>query len=451
MVTFDSAAGGTLASVWRRDPRLSSAPALNLAAVKRLVVVAAHPDDETLGAGGLIATGAGLGIDVTVVVVTDGAASHPGSVTHDRHRLVSIRSDEVRRAVAALAPDARIVELGFADGGTRESRPDVSSRLREIFVGVPVTGTLLVAPWRGDGHRDHRVVGEVCAELAEHLGVALAEYPIWFWHWSTPSGDETPWKKFRVVALDQPARVAKALALRSFASQVSPLSTNAGDEALLTPRFLEHFDQPTELFFVEPTTLPAEYFDDLYERHDDPWGFATRWYERRKRAITMAALPEERYASVLEIGCSLGLLTLDLAERADRLLAVDISDAAVSRARERVTKHPNVTVEQRNVAESYPNDRYDLVVLSEVGYYLDPPALEALLAEVADSVTVEGTVVLCHWRHPVSDYPLSGDEVHAAMGMQSKLIRISHHEEKDFILDVYSLDPRSVAERTGLA
>ena len=71
-------------------------------------------------------------------------------------------------------------------------------------------------------------------------------------------------------------------------------------------------------------TLGQPYFDDLYRHHPDPWGFRTRWYETRKRQMTMAALPDQHYASVFEPGCSIGLLTRLLAARSDRVLAMDI-------------------------------------------------------------------------------------------------------------------------------
>jgi LmbE family N-acetylglucosaminyl deacetylase/SAM-dependent methyltransferase len=451
VVTFDSALEGTPASIWRGDPRLTDAPTLDLAGIGHLVVISAHPDDETLGAGGLIAECSARGTEVTVVIVTDGAASHPGSPT-PRRELAEIRSREVVAAVAMLAPSALVRQLAFADGETREQKADISSALRVVLADIPTDGTLVVAPWRGDGHRDHRVVGEIAAPLAAQLGLTFVEYPIWMWHWASPDDDAVPWELLRSFALDENARRAKATAIAVFESQVRPLTPEYGDTAMLTPEFLQHFEQDTELFIApEEQRLRADYFDDLYDRHDDPWGFESRWYERRKRSVTVAALPDERYGSVLEIGCSLGLLTLDLATRADRLLAADISQAAVDRARERLAAHPNVTIERRDVAVSYPNETFDLVVLSEVGYYLDLAGVTALLDDIVASLAPGGTVVLCHWRHPVVDYPLSGDAVHAAMSMQPGVTRISRHEERDFLLDVYSRDPRSVAERTGLA
>ena len=196
------------------------------------------------------------------------------------------------------------------------------------------------------------------------------------------------------------------------------------------------------------TALPGSYFDALYSRRDDPWRFESRWYERRKRAITMASLPREQYDSALEIGCSLGLLTVDLAHRCESVLALDIAKAAVDSARAR-TAGLRVRVEQADVAQGLPAGDFDLVVLSEVGYYFAGAGLARLLDEIESRLTANGTLVACHWRHPVDDYPLSGDEVHAAIDPLG-LIRVARHVEDDFVLEVWTRDGVSVAARTGM-
>ena len=91
-------------------------------------------------------------------------------------------------------------------------------------------------------------------------------------------------------------------------------------------------------------TLPAAYFDAMYADSPDPWSFGDRWYERRKRELTLAALPARRYRRALEPGCSIGLLTAGLAARCDEVLALDTSAGAVRSAREHVTGLPHVRV-----------------------------------------------------------------------------------------------------------
>jgi hypothetical protein len=90
------------------------------------------------------------------------------------------------------------------------------------------------------------------------------------------------------------------------------------------------------------------------------------------------------------------------------------------------------------------------VVLSEVGYYFDTVGLVALLDRIETAIGATGVLTVCHWRHPVPDYPLSGDDAHRMVGARRGLHRLAHHLEEDFVLDVFSADHRSVAARTGL-
>ena len=81
-------------------------------------------------------------------------------------------------------------------------------------------------------------------------------------------------------------------------------------------------------------TLNDRYFEDVYGANDDPWNFETSEYEHAKYARTLAALPRARYGRALEVGCSIGVLTWDLSERCDSLLAVDAAENVAVRAAE---------------------------------------------------------------------------------------------------------------------
>lgn len=197
-------------------------------------------------------------------------------------------------------------------------------------------------------------------------------------------------------------------------------------------------------------TLPRGYFDTLYAESADPWGFTDRWYERRKRALTLALLPEERYGSAYEPGCSIGVLTRELAGRCDRLLATDVASSAVEAARTRCGDLPHVTVRQATLPDDWPGAHVDLVVISELGYYFTHADAHRL-AERAFAGA--GTVVAVHWRHPVDDYPLCGDEVHTVLDAAAERAhfgRIAHLVDDDVRADVWSIDSRSVAARAGL-
>lgn len=156
-------------------------------------------------------------------------------------------------------------------------------------------------------------------------------------------------------------------------------------------------------------TLPATYFDDLYAEKADPWRFATSDYERAKYEATLAALPKPRYGAALEVGCSIGVLTHQLAERCDSLLALDIAARALDQARQRCAAQTYVRFEQRCLPAEWPDGTFDLILLSEVVYYLDRPDVERLAARTAGAIDKGGDVVLVHWLGE-THYPLSGDE-----------------------------------------
>lgn len=193
-------------------------------------------------------------------------------------------------------------------------------------------------------------------------------------------------------------------------------------------------------------SLSADYFDRMYAGDPDPWGFANRWYEQRKYALTLAALPFPSYDRALEVGCSVGVFTAALAARCTSLVALDPSAEALSAARVRVPE--SVHLVQAAVPDGWPAGTYDLIVLSEVGYYLDERDLARLLDLVERDLAPGGAVVACHWRHAVEDYPLSGDQVHAALERWPRLSRI---DEQDFLLDVLvPMGVVSVARQEGL-
>ncbi|MFT3804763.1 MAG: SAM-dependent methyltransferase [Burkholderiaceae bacterium] len=196
----------------------------------------------------------------------------------------------------------------------------------------------------------------------------------------------------------------------------------------------------------------ADAFERLFARDDDPWAFATRWYEARKRALTLACLPAPRYAQAFEPACANGLLTAELAARCDRLLAVDVSARAVELTRDRIGGAAHVELRVMAVPERWPapDRRFDLIVLSEFGYYLDAARLRRLAELTRASLSPTGVVVACHWRHPIEGCPLRGDEVQRRLDAGLRLPRSCAIDDADFRLDVWSADSASPARREGL-
>ncbi len=159
-------------------------------------------------------------------------------------------------------------------------------------------------------------------------------------------------------------------------------------------------------------SLLPDYFDRLYSTHDDPWNFETSEYEANKYAATLAALPLPQYRAAFEIGCSIGVLTAQLAERCDSLLSVDVSKKAMDRAIQRCQSLPQVRFQLMRVPEEYPTDSFDLTLLSEVGYYWSWDELKQAQRLIVDHLKPGGHLLLVHWTLYARDYPLSGDEVH---------------------------------------
>lgn len=187
-------------------------------------------------------------------------------------------------------------------------------------------------------------------------------------------------------------------------------------------------------------SLPPRYFEDVYAANADPWGFETSPYEAAKYGATLAALPRSRYASGFEIGCSFGVLTERLAGRCDRLLAVDVVPSVVERARRRTRGLPHVRVERMGVPAEFPAERFDLVVVSEVGYYWSAADLARVRERIVAALDPGGHLLLVHWTPFVHDYPLTGDEVHAgflaAAGEGRPFLHLGGGREETYRLDL---------------
>ena len=186
-------------------------------------------------------------------------------------------------------------------------------------------------------------------------------------------------------------------------------------------------------------TLRPDYFDSLYAADPDPWKFAASPYERDKYALTLEAMPKPRYRSALEIGCSIGVLTKSLASRCDALVAIDSAQTPLLEARRRCADLPGVRFEHMFVPEEWPDGIFELILLSEVVYYLSCDDVGRLAANVANSMAKGGSVILVHWTGP-TNYPLSGDEAAALfverLGPNYVVERADRYAE--FRLDVLS-------------
>lgn len=185
-------------------------------------------------------------------------------------------------------------------------------------------------------------------------------------------------------------------------------------------------------------TSSSAFFEAMYRRDPDPWSFKTSHYEQSRYEIIMQALAGRRYARAFEPGCSVGALTVRLATICDSLEAIDVSPTAVTRAKEVCSDLPNVHVSVGKLADAMPGVSYDLVVLSEIGYYFTEQVLHSIGMAIIEHMQPDGVLLAAHWLGVSGDHRLSGDRVHEVL---STLPEVAHsHAERHagFRLDVWS-------------
>ena len=232
---------------WLADRNL---PALDpeqwVSSLKRVVVVAPHPDDEVLALGGLLSQLARLGRSLCLIALTDGAASHPQSTLWPPQRLAAERPFETEAALAALgATSTQVLRLRFEDGGLSQVISALSARIAQALR----PGDLLFTTWRLDGHPDHDATGAACAEAARRVGVPLIEVPVWAWHWAAPGDQRVPWSRAHRIHLDADTLQRKQTALRAFASQLQP-DPSTNEPAVLRPSIVQRAARPFEVVFL---------------------------------------------------------------------------------------------------------------------------------------------------------------------------------------------------------
>ncbi|MFE9537329.1 PIG-L deacetylase family protein [Streptomyces sp. NPDC006691] len=245
---FDNAiqAPGTDESVWRAWSGWDRLPEATLPRSGRVVVVAAHPDDEVLGFGGSLALLAGSAVDVTVVILTDGEASHPHSRTVTREELVRIRAEETRAALTELGiSPARVARWGIPDTQVGAYEDRVVARLLPLVTGAD----LVVAPWTGDLHGDHEAAGRAALVAARKTAIPCWLYPVWMWHWARPDAPEVPWHSASRITLPGDVQSRKRAAIARYVSQIRPLGPDPEDAAILPPEEIAHHVREQEVVF----------------------------------------------------------------------------------------------------------------------------------------------------------------------------------------------------------
>lgn len=414
--------------------------------IKRCLILAPHPDDESLACGGLIQLLVQKGCDVRVILTTDGSQSHQ-SLTYPPDRLAELRYTEMVSALEFLglsqdklsgykSKDSAMPakgEDGF-DALSKKLHADLSSFLPQ----------LILVPYELDPHRDHRATFQLLFSALKNVTdykPTIWEYPIWLYE-NASKNDIPKLEAGELKFLEIKDHLQqKNKAIHAHRSQTTQMINDDPTGFMLTEGMIGNFLTGKEYFMQRKKTNPADtlskdYFEQLYSTHSDPWSFETSVYEKNKYEDTLAAIPDGKYKLALEIGCSIGVLTQMLRTKCQHLISMDISEIALEKARLRMKDQEEVTFLHGGIPMDYPEGSFNLVVMSEVGYYLSKEDLLQTRKLIKNSLQMDGILVLVHWTHFVVDYPLSGDEVHHCFA-DAGLSHIKGHRTADYRLDVY--------------
>lgn len=240
---------GTPEAAWRHWPGWQLAASTSLAELvspqQRLVVLAPHPDDEVLGAGGLIRLATAAGRQVRIISVTDGEASHPSSPDWPIDRLRRARRTERAEALSLLGvPATAVTELHLPDGTVSASPATLAEQLIDLIEATD----LVVSPWCYDGHPDHEATAVAAAWAVQARSARHLQVPIWGWHWARPDRDELPVAGAVLLELDENALIAKRNAVARFRSQLQP-DSSTGAEPILPDWALQRLLRRHEVLF----------------------------------------------------------------------------------------------------------------------------------------------------------------------------------------------------------
>jgi LmbE family N-acetylglucosaminyl deacetylase len=213
---------GTDENDWQRWPPLHALAEISLAELlpgaARAVVVAPHPDDEVLASGGLLAMQAACGGQMLVIGVTDGDASHPGSLRWPPERLALLRHGEAIAGLRELGVgEQNYLRLSVPDGNVQSHHV----RLVDLLAKALRPGDVVISTWDRDGHPDHEATAHAVATACAQVRCRQLQSPVWMWHWAAPGDSRVPWTRMRRLRLTPEALRRKTLALHAHASQLA--------------------------------------------------------------------------------------------------------------------------------------------------------------------------------------------------------------------------------------
>jgi LmbE family N-acetylglucosaminyl deacetylase len=237
------------------DPEALSFRGIRTIQRQRVLIVAPHPDDETLGCGGAISLLCHQGYDVNVLIISDGKGSHPNSRKYPAPVLRLTRSQETLTALAILGVDRSAVTFLHLKDGEIPTVTAPKFRAAKVLCRNYLQATLpdaIFVPWRLDPHADHRATWQLIQAALLSLGMMpqVIEYPIWDWDISQQTTADlshiTGWKLDIQSVLKQ-----KKLAIESYRSQLGQLIDDDPNGFCLSAEMLANFTRPWEVYFEE--------------------------------------------------------------------------------------------------------------------------------------------------------------------------------------------------------
>ncbi|MGW0161099.1 methyltransferase domain-containing protein [Mycobacterium sp. NPDC003323] len=405
-------------ATWLLAPGWDGVPKLDLPALlrrcPRVVAVVARPGDEMAALGATLADLAALGTTITVVLAADRAAA-------DR--------DAITGATTALGEHVSALWCDLPDDAPEQARNDIGTYLSQIVDAR----TAVFSPAECDGGPEHAVVALAAQEAVRRASAVLLEYPIMLWQCATPS--DVDWSRLRTLSPSLAGLQARARAIQRHAL---PLRTF---ETVLIPTAADLAARVRDAIIADDRRgQVAGQFDALLGDIDDPWRLDDFVYDRRRVALVLACLGRERYHRILEIGCGTGQLAEELTGRADQVVALDASPRALEIARRRTDA---VGWVQGVAPAELPDETFDAIILSEVGYHLDGPDLTATLRFARRHLSAHGEVVLAHRRELTSTTPLDGSAVHEQAAAVLDLPLRARYEDADIVVEAWG-EPISV-------
>jgi LmbE family N-acetylglucosaminyl deacetylase len=221
---------------------------------KPIIILSPHPDDESLGTGGLIALARRHDRNATVISLTDGSGSHPNSRAFPRDRLISTRRSELAQAarILGLAPD-RIIELGLPDTAAPKSGPDFERSVTRVLPIITSSGAdSLFVTWEHDPHCDHEAAACLAREIRRLIpGLKLWAYPVWGWHISADQPITAPPPAGLRLPIDDVLPIKHA-AIAAHASQMTGLIDDDPSGFRFTEAQLAPFLRPFEHYIEVP-------------------------------------------------------------------------------------------------------------------------------------------------------------------------------------------------------